>query len=433
MKRIWPILLCLLLLAGCNGSSDTPDHDLTTVEVQALTRGALPTELVVPAQIKALSRASVNASTSGIVEQVGPEEGDQVSQGQAVIWLKNPSTRTQINEQTAELESARASQQQAVVNVRIARANQEAQLAQARADLQQAKIAVEQAETEVASAKNEVERKTPLYEEKVIALTELEQARLTWEINKDQLRTAQSKLEASEANLRLARTGTDQIALKEAQLDGAAAEVRRSEAALDAAQRQLQQSILKAPISGVVVSRGVDPGESIQPGQQALLTIVNNQKLEIEAPIDQRYAMGLTPGLQATMTSLIHRNRDWTVALKDTVPSSNSETSTVLARFRFEGTIPDFLVDGTPVQLRLLLGETTGILIPREAVFQASTSGEVVALVNDGVILRRAVKPLAVNETHVLVSGSDFQAGEEVVVKGGVRLSEGQRVTVKKP
>lgn len=424
-------LAIILLVAGCNSGDSPDDPGVPLVQVQTLRNGSLPTELVVSAEVRALNRASVNPSTSGMVEVVLPQEGDRVSQGQPVIWLKNPSLKAQIREQQASLESARASEQQARANLRITQAEVENEVAQAKSQVQQAEIAVEQAQTEVDSAKNAVERKTPLYQEKVIALTELEQARLSWEIKKDELRTARSKLESAQSSLANAKKGTNKVDLQEAQLSVAIAEVRKSQAALASVQDQVDETVLKAPISGVVVSRNVNPGQSVEPGQAALLTIVNNKDLEVQAPVDQRYALNLRPGLEATMTSLIHPEKKWTITLKETVPSSDAQTNTVIARFRFTEPPAQALVDGTPVQLRLLLGETKGVLIPLEAVHGSASIGKFAAVVNNNVIDRRAVNPLMKNEAHVLVSTSDFQEGEQVVLEGGERLTEGQRVKVK--
>jgi multidrug efflux pump subunit AcrA (membrane-fusion protein) len=130
------------------------------------------------------------------------------------------------------------------------------------------------------------------------------------------------------------------------------------------------------------------------------------------------------------MTSLIHPEKSWPIVLKETVPSSDAETNTLIARFRFPEAPAQALVDGTPVQLRLLLGETKGVLIPLEAVQGSASIGRFVAVVENSQITRREVIPLMKNEAHVLVSERDFRPGEQVVLEGGEQLSTGQQVEV---
>ena len=68
------------------------------------------------------------------------------------------------------------------------------------------------------------------------------------------------------------------------QYAGAKASVDAAQGAVDVAQKQLNDTVLRAPISGLVSVRNAQPGEKVSPDYK-LLEIVNLQKMELEAAV----------------------------------------------------------------------------------------------------------------------------------------------------
>ncbi len=420
MRRALILLALGGVLAGCQSLEKLEHAERATapteVRVGLVQEGSLPEEFVTSAQIRATRRATVSAQTEGMVERVAPEMGDRVQEGEALIWLRRSIGEMQLKEQEADVTAARSRVQEQQVGVRLAQQNMENDLARAKEGVTQAEIAVAQAKTELDSAKNDYDRKRGLLEEKAIAETQVEKAKLQWDLAEDGLRTAESKLSSARSDLTLARSGTTKVDLQRAQLRSAEAELERALATTATSRSGLEESVLKAPISGVVTVREVSPGQSVSPAQGALLTIVDNSRLEIQAQVDQQYAPHLRRGMLATVSSQLYAEKRWEVRLREVVPASNPETSTLGVRFEFVGETPG-MVDGTTIQLRIGLEEKRGVLVPLQAVV-SSKLGQHVLLVKDGKSLPKAIAPIAQDESHVLLVPGTLPAGEQVVVEG---------------
>ena len=133
---------------------------------------------------------------------------------------------------------------------------------------------------------------------------------------KASLREAHFRLIEAEAGLRLlrARFQLDRIfpspAGKAPQAadhrdDEQAAAVARRDAAKAAVERLEAEAVkyrITAPIDGVVISRHVDPGETVTPGS-ALVTIVDLSRLRVEAEVDEFDIAGITLSAKATITA----------------------------------------------------------------------------------------------------------------------------------
>lgn len=65
---------------------------------------------------------------------------------------------------------------------------------------------------------------------------------------------------------------------------GAKANVDAAQGAVDVAQKQLNDTVLRAPIAGLVSARNAQPGEKVSPDYK-LIEIVNLQKMELEAAV----------------------------------------------------------------------------------------------------------------------------------------------------
>lgn len=173
-------------------------------------------------------------------------------------------------------------------------------------------------------------------------------------------RAAESERTAAESAVTLARATHDRIARLQKErsatpqeLDQAVAALRQAEARLaavtaqvDAAQRGVDAAdagsrvatitqswtTLTAPFDGLVVSRQVDPGTTVGPGQP-LLTIEGASDLQMEVRLDASRAAGLTVGQTAEIRVETGGVTDWVPARVTEIarvdPSSHSFTVTL--------------------------------------------------------------------------------------------------------
>jgi HlyD family secretion protein len=138
------------------------------------------------------------------------------------------------------------------------------------------------------------------------------------------LREAHFRLIEAEAGLRLmrARIQLDKVlpsfggrtpASVDDRLDEHAAALARRDAAKAAVDRLEAEAVkyrICAPISGVITSRQVDPGETVTPGS-ALLTIVDLTRMRVEAELDEFDIAGVAPSASATITAEGYNGRRW--------------------------------------------------------------------------------------------------------------------------
>jgi HlyD family secretion protein len=75
----------------------------------------------------------------------------------------------------------------------------------------------------------------------------------------------------------------------------ASTQVDQAQAAADLAQSQLDNAVITSPITGVVASRGVDPGELVASGSPAFV-VIDVSSVTAEASVDEAMVTKVRPG-----------------------------------------------------------------------------------------------------------------------------------------
>lgn len=154
-------------------------------------------------------------------------------------------------------------------------------------EVEQARYAYEQARFALKEARRDKARFDVLFEKKIIAqkdkdavdlkyetaLKQYERARQAYDLykegyRKEMIETARSKLAEGRAALKQARENLKKIDVTAREVEAAKAQVLSSKAGLELAKIQLQHTELRAPFQGIILSRNVEPGEVVSPGQE---------------------------------------------------------------------------------------------------------------------------------------------------------------------
>jgi membrane fusion protein (multidrug efflux system) len=106
---------------------------------------------------------------------------------------------------------------------------------------------------------------------------------------------AQDKLVEAITNLRTAQTAPQQADLANVEAQAADSQVLQRKAELEQAQRNLSDTILRSPVTGIVGRRRLEPGQSISIGQD-LIDIVSLDDVWITAKFKQTQLARLRPG-----------------------------------------------------------------------------------------------------------------------------------------
>jgi HlyD family secretion protein len=183
-------------------------------------------------------------------------------------------------------------------------------------EVEQARYTYEQAQFALEEARKDKIRFERLFERKIIAekdkdavdlkyetaLKEYERAKKAYELlkegyRKESIETARSKLAEGQAALQQAKDNLKKIEATERQVEGAKAQVQSAKAALELTEIRLAYTELRAPFDGILVSRNVEPGEVVTPGQE-VLSLSDLSQVDLKVFVDETEIGKVRPGQQ---------------------------------------------------------------------------------------------------------------------------------------
>lgn len=205
-------------------------------------RGNIRVAISATGSLSATSTVVVGSQISGQVTDVLVDFNDTVERGQVLARIDPSSYQAQIEQGNAQIASARAS------------------LAQAQAAL--------------ANAEADYERKAGLAGQQLVARSDVD----------------------------LARAARDQA---RAQVAAAQAQIRQQSASTRTTQVNLDRTVIRSPVNGVVLTRTIEPGQTVAASLQApeLFTIAEDlSKMQIELAVDEADIGQVEVGQQVSFT-----------------------------------------------------------------------------------------------------------------------------------
>ena len=377
---LWAILL-LLLLGTCAGFfwyNRPKTIEVKTVVAQEIggSGGASDrTVLNASGYVNARRAATVSSKVTGKVTEVLIEEGMKVQEGQLLARLDDTNIK-------ASLKLA------------------EAQLKSAKAGLEETRVRIKEAELNL-------RRITDLAKNNISAQAELEHA----------------EADHSSFKARLAQQEAD---------------VAVNESSIATWQQQLDDTIIRAPFSGIVTSKNAQPGEMISPisagggfTRTGICTIVDMASLEIEIDVNESYIHRVTAN-QPVEASL-DAYAEWKIPCKviAIIPTADRQKSTVKVRVGFDKLDPRILPEmGVKVAFRESSnGKAPAekmVAVPKNAVQQVD-GRDVVLVVANGKAERRAVAVKSSTGEDVAISAG-VNVGEKVIVDWPKGIGDGVAV-----
>ena len=328
--------------------------------------------------VVARREATVSSKVTGKVVEVLVEEGMKVEENQVLARLDDTNVKASLRLAEAELEAAKA-----------ARAETRARLDEAGRQLR---------------------RITALTAEKVASPSDLDRA--------------EAEVNALKAHLELQQV---QVSVAEKQV------------ALW--QQQLDDTIIRAPFSGIAVSKNAQPGEMISPisagggfTRTGIGTVVDMNSLEIEVDVNESFINRVQAGqpVEATLDAY----PEWKIPSKvlAIIPTADRQKSTVKVRVKFDQLDPRMLPQmGVKVAFRGApeSGTASGAVVVSKAAVRQDGGRAVVFVVRDGRAERRTLTTSGTLDQEVTIT-TGVAAGERVVVEGPTTLADGTRVREKK-
>lgn len=251
-----------------------------------------------------------------------------------------------------------------------------------------------------------------------------------------QLRQQQAAVQTAEANaarddaaLNRAQELKERGFLSQAGLDTALANQRASAANLAAAraslsetQTRLSQATIRAPVSGLVISRSVTRGQIIAAGTE-LFRIVRDGRLELDAQVPETELALVRSGQSAAVSS--DEVGQTTGRVRIVTPEVDAETRLGVARIALTG---GGFRPGMFARARIDVGAQPSVTVPTAAVLYRENRAGVFVLDPQNRAHFRPVTVRARAADRTAVEG--IEANARVVVEGAGFLGEGDRVTV---
>lgn len=381
--------LLVLLLAALAGwwlsrPSGVPVKEVTAQPLKGAAPGVAAGASLLDASgyVVARRQATVSAKITDKVVQVLIEEGQHVKAGQVVGLLDDTNIRAAFDQATAQLRYAEA----ALAEVRVQQGN----------------------------AERNYKRVQGLVAEHFV----------------------------SESDLDTARTNYDNLT---AQLATSARNVKVAQEGVSVAQRNLDDTVVRAPFDGVVTTKDAQPGEIVSPisagggfTRTGMGTIVDMDSLEVEVDVNESFINRVHSDQPASVR--LNAYTDWEIPayVIAVIPTADRSKATVKVRVGFRQKDPRILPEmGARVAfLSEAPPETAGappprgVLLPPEAVQAGSgDAGTVYVIRGDDTVERRAVKLGARGgDGQTVLSG--LSSGERVAVGDFARLADGAKIKV---
>lgn len=243
--------------------------------------------------------AEVSFKIPGRVEQRAVDEGELVEQGELVARLDSSDLECEVAIRLAELEQARAKLAELEAGSRVEEiAAAEAATRKARAalavleegsrrqEIARAEAAVSSAAVERDRLSAEFRRAKELFERKAISAEEFDRSKAAYEVAIERLREATEQFDLVKEGPRRQRIEEARAALDEATsryelvqagprveaIQQARARVAQAEASHRLAEIRLSYAVLNSPMTGIVLTKHIEPGEYVAPGTPVVTT-----------------------------------------------------------------------------------------------------------------------------------------------------------------
>jgi RND family efflux transporter MFP subunit len=376
-------MLALLVVAGAGGAwwwftRERPIH-VETATVTQRQAGAQASVLNATGYITARRRATVSSKITGKVVQVNVEEGMAVKEGQILARLDDETQRATVALAEAQAEAARRN--------------------------------VTESEVRLTEAKITLERVSKLVGVGYSTAAEVDAARAAVDSLIARISAAREQVRVNERQIALARTDLD-------------------------------STIIRAPFSGVAISKDAQPGEMVSPvsagggfTRTGICTIVDMTSLEIEVDVNESYINRVRP--EQGVTAVLDAYPDWQIPARviTTVPSADRQKATVLVRIGFIQLDPRILPDMGVKVTFLREAEDSAptaravTLVPKSAIRTDGKQSYAFVVTSDRVD-RRAISTGGTDGDRVEVVAG-LNPGERVVISPPAELSAGSLVVTR--
>ena len=355
------------------------------VEVAAVTERAAGTQAAVlnaSGYVTARRRATVSSKITGKVVEVNVEEGMAVKEGQILARLDDLVAKSSVAMADAQVKASRA--------------------------------ALDENTVRLAEAQVNLKRTIDLFKGGVVGQADVDTAQATADSIAARIKALNQQINVAESQADFARTNLD-------------------------------DTIIRAPFSGIAISKDAQPGEMVSPvsagggfTRTGICTIVDMHSLEIEVDVNESYINRVKPAQDVTAVLDAYPDFQIPAHVITTIPAADRQKATVLVRIGFKKLDPRILPNmGVKVSFLREPGDSAApvsqaiALAPKSAVRSDNGQSYVLVVGAENVVERRAVRTGGADGDRIEVLAG-LTAGDRVVVSPPPTLQAGMKIDIKK-
>jgi len=242
---------------------------------------------------------------------------------------------------------------------------------------------------------------------------------------------AKETIDVANEQVKQARANLSDIRLRQEDITAAQAAVCQADAALAIAQRQLTNTQIIAPISGVIASRNADSGQVLSPGQ-SVATIVDLTSVYLKGNVTEQALSRILPG-QAVKVQVdaLH-----SATLRGTVKEINPSGSTSNRNFFVRIAIPNIDSQFKPGMFArgvIYTGRSAQtLLVPKDAIEEQQGTKTIYTVNGKNIAKRHVISVVREDAAYAQLSGDTvLHIGDRVVTVGHQNLQDGVKVEVR--
>ena len=373
------IMLATSQLTGCGeqATKTVVTEKVTKVEVGQLEKANFSFHIKALGVAKSMNKASISAKTSGNIDALFVKEGDVVQKGDKLFQIDKRNLENDVLVAKQALLSAEQALNSTAADISIAKAN----LEKAVKDKQRAEELLSSGAISKSEAENDF-------------------------VNKQHSDSEYQKSISANSS--------------------AKAEVQRARTNLAIAEKNLEESVVKAPFSGTVIHKEKDVGSYVDAGS-TVLEFENSTDMEIVCKIAGFYYEYITLGTTKMQVEL-SKDNVIEVPVSNISPSIDPLTRT----FTVKGVIPleKSIITGSLCDVKIILVERENLGIPNDALLGRKGGKYALFYVEGDKAIEKEVT--AGFETNGLTEVLDAQelVGKQIVTSGQYFLNDGNKVEV---